>query len=82
MPSCRLELPVVGSGSMPVRKAPAGLAWAPEAPDRDRAPVLSSPLSTSRRSRYGSSGFRVGVKSNPRPSASGVHRSMTMPFGT
>ena len=82
MPSCRLELPVVGSGSMPVRNAPAGLAWAPDAPERDRAPVLSSPLTTSRRSWNGSRAFRLGGNSNSRPSASGVHRSMMMPFGT
>ncbi len=67
---------------MPVMKAPAGFAWAPEAPERERAPVLSSPLSTSSCSRNGSSGFSVGVNSNPTPSVVGVHRSMTMPFGT
>ena len=82
MPSCRLELPVVGSGSMPVMNAPAGFAWAPEAPERDRAPVLSRPLSTSKWSRNGSSAFSVGVNSNPVPSVVGVQRSMTMLFGT
>ena len=62
----------------------AGRAWhgRRRPPNATAPPVLSSPLTSSRWSRYGSSGFRVGVNSKPRPSASGVHRSMMMPFGT
>ena len=67
---------------MPVMNAPAGLAWAPEPPVRELAPVLSRPLSTSRCFRCASSGFSVGVNSKSAPSAAGVHPAMMMPFGT
>ena len=82
VPSCRLALLVVCRGSTPVRKAPAGLACAPEAPVRELAPVLSSPLSTSSCRRWASSGLNVGVSSKALPSAAGVQCSMMMPFGT
>ena len=44
--------------------------------------VLASPESTSKRSRYGASGCRMGVISNPAPVVAGVKLCMTMPFGT
>ena len=44
--------------------------------------MLSSPLTTSRRSRNRSSGFSVGVNSNAEPSAAGNHCPGMTPFGT
>jgi len=37
---------------------------------------------TTSRSRYGSSGFKSGVKAKSRPVVAGVHCSMIAPFGT
>ena len=65
---------------MSVRKRVLAFACAP--PGRPGVGTQARLLSTSRSSRNGASGASVGVSSKPAPSATGVHCSMTMPFGT
>ena len=63
-------------GGTPVRKLVAPVSWMLS------GPLLLSPDTTSKRSRKGSSGCRIGVISNPVPAVAGVHCSITIPFGT
>ena len=72
-PSCE---PWVRFGGTPVRKLVAPVSW------MSSGPLLLSPDTTSRRSRNGSKGCRMGVLSNPVPTVAGVHCSITMPLGT
>ena len=46
------------------------------------APTLSRPVITSRCSRTGASGFRLGVNSKPAPAVFGIQYSSGAPFGT
>ena len=63
-------------GGTPVRKLVAPVSW------MSSGPLLLSPDTTSRRSRNGASGCRIGVISNSVPAVAGIHLSITMPFGT
>ena len=75
--------PSVGLACTPVRNAPPMRPCPPAgSPFTASAGRLSSPVSTSRRSRNGASGARIGENSKSTPSARGVQLSITAPCGT
>ena len=59
----------------PVRNVVAAPAWAGVQYPRRPETTVSWSLN-------GSSGWRIGVSSNPRPSSAGVQYSIAMPLGT
>ncbi len=68
-------MPCVGFGRTPLSQVVGLNEWTALV----SAALCPSPLTTLRRSRNGSSGFRIRVNSKPAPSVAGVHWAMTAP---
>ena len=78
----RMSAPSVRFGRTPFSQTALARAWVPLPTSSGLASALARPPRTIVRSRYGSSGRRIGVISNPAPAPAGRKFSIWTPFGT